>query len=95
MSSQYLDGNNQRILHQVGIYRAVKYMDAAIIGRTCHQWVSWMEPNVAQSPLVIPQRLVWSRGQVEVEPYHATIETPDNHVIAGWMDVHGRDPPAS
>jgi hypothetical protein len=42
MTAKNLDGNNQRISHQIRVHHAVKDMNGPIIGSTGHQRVSTM-----------------------------------------------------
>ena len=48
--------------------------------------------HVSHGPFVELEGLVRAGGQVEVEPHHAAVVRPDEHVVAGGVDVQGRYP---
>ena len=76
--SQDLDGNNERIAHQIRIHHTVENVNRAIVRSTGHEGVPVMEFNGPHGTLVVFERLVRCRRQIQIKPHHSAIETPDN-----------------
>ena len=95
VAAKNLDWNHQWISHQIRVHHAVKDMNGTIIRSTRHQRVSTMVLYRTQCAFMVLEGLVGGAGQVHIEPDHATIQTSNNNVISGWMDIYGRNPTAS
>ena len=94
VAAKNLDWNHQWISHQIRVHHAVKDMNGSIIRSTRHQGVSTMVLDRTQGALMVLEGLIGRARKVHIEPYHATIQTSNNNVISGWMDIYGRNPTA-
>jgi hypothetical protein len=66
VAAQYLERDNQRVLHKIGVYGSVEDVDGSVVGCGREQWVSPVVRNRTESFRVVS--VAWER--IVNEPSH-------------------------
>jgi hypothetical protein len=87
VAPQDLDGDDERVPHQVAVHHAVEDVDRAIVGAARHEGVPAVEAARPDRALVVLEGLVGRGGQIQIEPYHPSVQRAHDQVVSRRMNV--------
>ena len=79
---QDLDGYDQRVRHQVVVYRAVQNVHVSVIGARRKQRIVWMKCHLPNSPFVIFECFVRLISQVKIVPGQPSVVGSHDEVVS-------------
>jgi len=95
VAAEDLDGDDERVLEQVGVDHAVEDLDRGVVRARGEQGQMRVEVDLADRVRVVPQRTVRLAGELEVEPAQTFVVAAHDQVLAARMNRHARDPLAA
>ncbi|KAH3662334.1 hypothetical protein OGAPHI_005586 [Ogataea philodendri] len=94
VAGQFLQRNQQRVVHQVVVDGAVENVHGSVVGsRTEQRQTALVVGHRTHSLVVVPQGLIRRGAEIQIVPQNTlVVRTGQNMVTAARMDIHARKP---